>query len=86
MFASILIKISLLMVVLSVILLIRNNIVLSERMRLLHLVSDLAKKAITENEDWEHYYDNFTKTSYEHMLFFDPLRFKWALDEDGNII
>ena len=66
--------------------LIRNNVVYEEKLRLLKEVGALATKAITEGKDWRKYYQNFDKVSYYRMLWYAPFCFHWSIDEEGNII
>jgi hypothetical protein len=51
------------------ILLIRNGIVYNERMRVIHLMSELSNKDINNHKSWMWRHKEFDKITYDEMVF-----------------
>lgn len=67
-------------IILSFFMLVRNHFVYRERMRLLGLVSGIARKKLSAGQEWEYLYQKFEAKGYDRMMYENPFRFKWDLD------
>jgi hypothetical protein len=66
----------------------REQLVLSEQIKIIDKIDALSCEAIKEGRDWKHYYDNFDKTKhgFTYMVFVEFYKFHWDIDNEGNVI